>query len=115
MQVKEHQEQNAPWNKSQNVAMTREHTESATAAAEKNTVVNTIDGDDDKVENVQNVPNSFGFVPRRKRRRRESRDIASITKNIEPLLSASHKDASERCEPDDPMEEGDCPKTSSTD
>lgn len=72
-------------------------------AAEKEFAVGTADGE--VVEDETDFPTSFGFVPKRKRRRRESRDIASIAKNIEPLLNASHEEAFEGCKQSETMED----------
>ena len=46
----------------------------------------------DVIEDFPDFPSTFVFIPKRKRRKRESRDIASITKNMEPLLNAPNTD-----------------------
>ncbi|MCO5589317.1 hypothetical protein L7F22_043283 [Adiantum nelumboides] len=105
LQLQETHEQDVPENNSESLASMKEQ-----ACAES--TVNTMDGA--LKESVQNFSTSFGFVPRRKRRWRESKGKASVAKNIEPLLKASYEDSTDPCERGDLVEDEDNYKASST-
>lgn len=102
MQAQETQQQDVPSNKSDEAVSMKEQSTLAEKVVNVNAVV---DGCSNEI--VQNLSTTFGFVPRRKRRRRESRGTASVAKNIEPLLRASYDDATDACEPDGLVEDED--------
>ncbi|KAI5078434.1 hypothetical protein GOP47_0006105 [Adiantum capillus-veneris] len=106
LQLPETHEQDVPGNKSESLA--------PSTCVEKEATVNTIDGASALNESGQNLSTSFGFVPRRKRRRRESRGNASVAKNIEPLLKASYEDSTDPCEPGGLVEDEDNHKASTS-
>ncbi|KAH7439084.1 hypothetical protein KP509_04G044500 [Ceratopteris richardii] len=101
------QDQEVMWNKNGSLAFVREQ-----SYGEKD--LNLITADASLVGDVQSISSTFGFVPRRKRRRRESRGNASVAKNIEPLLTASYENMTDTCDPFGPVEDGDNQRTSST-
>lgn len=99
MEVKERQQHYAPWSKSRSMPFGKGSSKSAKGISKLCVKGVGISTDGVLVEEVLELPTSFGFVPKRKRRKRESRDVASITKTIEPLY-ASQMEPLKECDQD---------------
>ena len=83
MQTKEQEQREAPTSKNKGTSSGKGNCKSNFSGKERPMCPTIIE---DIIEDFPDLPSTFAFIPRRKRRKRESRDIASITKNIEPLI-----------------------------
>ena len=89
MQTKEQEQREAPISKNKSISSGKGNCKHNFSGKERPTCPSMIE---DIIEGFPDLPSTFAFIPRRKRRKRESRDIASITKNIEPLINNPSSD-----------------------